>query len=145
MDGRSAGRSGALTVGKKPKRFTVAEADRSLPLVSRIAADIVRQYGRLECVQTQRKALPRRGDPAEASRLEREAAEIVEKLNGLMAELVDVGCHLKDLQAGLIDFPGRRDGGDVLLCWKLGEPRLAFWHDLPAGFTGRRPIDEACE
>ncbi len=145
MDGRSAARSGALTVGKKRERFTVAEADRTLPLVSRIAEDIVRQYGRLEGVQTQRKALPRRGDPAEASRLEQEATVIVDRLNGLMAELVAIGCKLKDLQAGLIDFPSRRNGSDILLCWKLGEPRLAYWHDPSAGFPGRRPIDEACE
>ncbi|MCP4250472.1 MAG: DUF2203 domain-containing protein [bacterium] len=145
MNGRSAARSGALTVGKKRTRFTVAEADRTLPLVGRIAADVVQQYDRLERVQAQRKALPRRGDPAEASRLEREATEVVDRLNGLLAELVDIGCQLKDLQAGLIDFPSRRNGNDILLCWKLGEPRLAYWHDPSAGFSGRRPIDEACE
>ncbi|MFQ5491799.1 MAG: DUF2203 domain-containing protein, partial [Phycisphaerae bacterium] len=76
---------------------------------------------------------------------EHEAAKVVDRLNELLAELAQIGAMVKDFEAGLVDFPGRRNGKDVLLCWKLGEEKLTHWHDLTAGFTGRRPLDEAVE
>ena len=60
----------------------------------------------------------------------------------LVAELADIGCELKDWETGLVDFPARMSGEEVLLCWKLGEPRVAYWHHVHAGFAGRSPISE---
>ncbi len=51
------------------------------------------------------------------------------------------GCLLKDLDIGLIDFPSLFRGEEVYLCWKLGEPEIAFWHGVSEGFRGRKPID----
>jgi hypothetical protein len=48
---------------------------------------------------------------------------------------------LKDLDAGLLDFPAVREGEDVLLCWHVGEPAVAYWHGLEEGFAGRKPVD----
>ena len=53
--------------------------------------------------------------------------------------------RLKNLEVGLVDFPGRRNSRQVMLCWKLGEPEVGYWHDTKGGFANRRPIDEACE
>ena len=64
-----------------------------------------------------------------------------ERLKALRQELAGVGCEPKDLVGGLVDFPARFEGRKVWLCWKLGEPRLAWWHELQDGFAGRRPID----
>lgn len=50
------------------------------------------------------------------------------------------GIILRDPDQGLIDFPSRRDGRRILLCWRLGEPAVAWWHELSAGFSGRRPL-----
>ncbi len=47
---------------------------------------------------------------------------------------------IKDIEQGLIDFPGIIDGQQVLLCWKEGEPEVAFWHTYQAGFAGRKPL-----
>ena len=47
---------------------------------------------------------------------------------------------LRDPETGLIDFPGERDGERVFLCWRLGEDRVGFWHDVRSGFLGRRPL-----
>ena len=47
---------------------------------------------------------------------------------------------MKDLDDGLVDFPARRGGEDVLLCWRLGEDAIEFWHGLDEGFSGRRPL-----
>jgi hypothetical protein len=50
------------------------------------------------------------------------------------------GIVLRDLDQGLIDFPAIRDGREVYLCWIDGEPDIAFWHDLDAGYAGRQPL-----
>lgn len=55
-------------------------------------------------------------------------------------KLEDMGCLIKDLEAGLIDFYHKLDGRDVLLCWRLGEKEIKFWHEIDTGFSGRNPI-----
>lgn len=47
---------------------------------------------------------------------------------------------IKDIEQGLVDFPAVIDGQPVLLCWKGGEPEVAFWHTLEGGFPGRKPL-----
>jgi hypothetical protein len=54
-----------------------------------------------------------------------------------------VGCVLKDWRTGLVDFPGVHHGRRVWFCWRLGEPTVAYWHDLDEGYAGRRPIEAA--
>jgi hypothetical protein len=66
-----------------------------------------------------------------ASRL-REAIEAIQRH----------GCVVKDLDIGLIDFPTYFRGAEVYLCWKLGEPGIAFWHGVDEGFRGRKPVDQ---
>ena len=61
--------------------------------------------------------------------------EAIEKVHSL-------GCQVKDLQTGLVDFPTLYDGEEVLLCWRLGESGIHFWHRLKDGFRGRQPIDD---
>jgi hypothetical protein len=70
---------------------------------------------------------------AEVERLARELARVVDELNTL-------GVEVKDLDEGLVDFPALRRGEPVLLCWKLGEPEVGYWHTLDDGFAGRRPL-----
>ena len=52
-----------------------------------------------------------------------------------------MACELKDIEQGLIDFRTEREGREVYLCWKLGEPDIRWWHELDAGFAGRRPLE----
>ena len=47
---------------------------------------------------------------------------------------------LRDIEQGLIDFPGTRDGKEVFLCWRMGEDAVNYWHDPDTGFAGRRPL-----
>lgn len=63
-----------------------------------------------------------------------------ERLESLMQELDSLGVQLKGIEEGLIDFPSERDGRVVLLCWRLGEETIAWWHEVDAGFRGRQPI-----
>jgi hypothetical protein len=64
-----------------------------------------------------------------------------EKLDDLVHAILDTGALIKDLNTGLLDFPALRKGQEVYLCWKLGEPRIDFWHEIEAGFAGRQPIE----
>ena len=130
--------------GAKAKWFTVADANRALPLVSRVARDVAATYARLEELRRQRQA-PVGADRQTAEECERQARRAAERLDEFAGELGELGVQLKNLELGLVDFPGRRNGRRIMLCWKLGEPQVRFWHDAGAGFADRRPIDEACE
>ena len=137
--------SAAPAVGVRRRWFTVEQANRALPLVGRIAGDVVAQHEELGRLQKARSALGQTGPREQIEPIEQRAGEVVARLNDLIDELGRIGCDLKDLQSGLVDFPGRRNGKGILLCWKPGERRVEYWHEANAGFAGRRPVDEACE
>jgi len=54
--------------------------------------------------------------------------------------LHEIGCELKDMSIGLVDFPTLRNGREALLCWKYDEPEVLFWHDLQSGYSGRKRL-----
>ena len=83
---------------------------------------------------------PGPGSEHAAAQARLEAA--MHQLEDYVDELSEVGCDLKDYQTGLIDFIGRHQGRDICLCWKLGEERINFWHELDAGYRGRQPVAE---
>lgn len=119
----------------RPKRrFSLEQANRSLPLVRRVVADIVRMNGEVsqakQDVQHQPNAAP----------IQARLDQAINRLEDYEDELAEIGCELKDPQTGLIDFIGRHQGRDVYLCWRLGEERITHWHELEAGFAGRQPI-----
>jgi hypothetical protein len=72
-----------------------------------------------------------------------QSAEYWEALNVLRVEvesLSEQGIVLRDPETGLIDFPSRRDGRDMFLCWRLGEDRVGYWHGPESGFANRQPL-----
>ncbi|HET8540176.1 MAG TPA: DUF2203 domain-containing protein [Anaeromyxobacter sp.] len=79
------------------------------------------------------------GREAEAARLRALAAEITEAVERVNA----LGCLVKDVDAGLVDFYALQDGDPVFLCWQFGEPAISTWHGLEEGFAGRKPIQGA--
>jgi hypothetical protein len=139
---RSVATAGRNNAGGANAEFTVDRANRALILVRKIVADIVTRYSELVQFRAQRDRLIQ-----QAAREERIAevgghvAGCVEDLNLLNRELLAAGCVLKDWRTGLVDFPGLYRGRRVWLCWRLGEPTVAFWHELHEGYAGRRPID----
>ena len=58
----------------------------------------------------------------------------------LMKRIRSHGCLIKDINSGLVDFLSIRNGREVYLCWKYGEPRVEYFHELHSGFAGRQPI-----
>jgi hypothetical protein len=135
--------SSRVSVTARPRRktFSVQEANCALPLVRRIVTDVVEQYGQLQRLARRRE---RRGSRAgeDLIELEDKIHNTRDRLRELVDELAGIGVELKDLEAGLLDFPAKVDGRDIYLCWKLGESAVGYWHDCSAGFAGRRPISE---
>jgi len=72
-------------------------------------------------------------------RAEREKA--MKEATDTVAEIDEIGVQVKDLEQGLLDFPCVMEGQTVLLCWKLGEEEIGFWHTPEEGFAGRKPLD----
>jgi hypothetical protein len=124
--------------------FTVDHANRTLPLVRRIVEDIVREHRRWQegiveldlLVSGVRADLP----DLRAAALEKEVQAIAREIDVFQGELEVLGIQLKDRRIGLIDFPSELDGRRVLLCWRLGEPSVQFWHDENAGYASRQPL-----
>src|SRR6266446_1823713 len=71
---------------------------------------------------------------------QRDLARHIQALQAFVNELAVFGCELKDADSGLIDFLSLRNGREIYLCWRLGEERINFWHDLHTGFAGRQPL-----
>jgi hypothetical protein len=77
---------------------------------------------------------------AEVAELREVLQEAHASLRELLAELEELGVQVKDMDRGLLDFPATVEGQDALLCWHVGEGRIAFWHSPEDGFAGRRPL-----
>ncbi len=127
--------------------FTPAEANELLPTVRPLVEQMV-AHRRALAVATVRHARiatkiagngggvrPHEVDDLQAA-IDEEAAEIVR----CVAELQELGVLVKDLDEGLVDFPALRGSEEVLLCWRLGEDEVGFWHSLEDGFAGRKPL-----
>jgi hypothetical protein len=124
--------------------WTVERANRALPLVRRIADDLVRTHAlwrelveRYEIAAS--RSLATDPDP-EAEQLQRELQRAAEEIEGFVSELTELGVECKSLETALLDFPAERDGRPVYLCWQRGEVTVSHWHELDSGFAGRQPL-----
>jgi len=127
------------------KYFTLAEANRTLPLVKRIVSDIVALHpqwrdlvSKYELVAAQAK--PEWGESPDQVALRTQINDVAREIDQYLAELEQIGCVFKGFEQGLIDFYGKLDGRDIFWCWKQGEDRIEHWHELDAGYAGRQPI-----
>ncbi len=124
--------------------FTVEHANRTLPLVRKIVEDVVQQHRRwreaileLDLVASSLRA----DDPGDrATTLERAVQALAREIDGYKREIEDLGIQLKDPRLGLVDFPSEMGGRTVLLCWRLGEPEVQYWHEVDSGYAGRQPL-----
>lgn len=131
--------------------FSVESANQTLPLVRAIVSDIVELYPevndrteRLARITRGRPKDPRPDDPysEELEQIRQDLERDVERLQGFIDELHELGVEFKDPTMGLVDFPAKHDGKEVCLCWKLGEPSVDFWHTVESGFQGRKRISD---
>jgi hypothetical protein len=139
-----------------PRRyFSVAEVEGLIPTLEAIFMQVLQLRAAL---RLQEQALERAGVRLSRQVLDDESSGARERpevrrpkalfrayyqvLAEELARVTALGGEVKDLDTGLVDFPGRRGEEDILLCWKLGEKAIGFWHTAESGFAGRRPIDD---
>jgi hypothetical protein len=130
--------------------FTLEEAERLIPEVERAMRDALRlraenasAEGQLE--KTARDIFYTGGMQVDRGRLltiKQRQDQTALELKAKLEEIELIGCLVKDLDIGLIDFPTIYRGQEVYLCWKFGETGIGFWHGVTEGFRGRKPIDE---
>jgi hypothetical protein len=130
-----------------PKYFTLAEANRTLPLVKRIVADLVSLHPQWRDLVSKYEvvaagARPDWGESTEQLALRGRIEEIARQINGYLEELTQIGCVFKGFDLGLVDFYGKLEGREIFWCWKQGEARIEHWHEIEAGYAGRQPIPE---
>ncbi len=118
--------------------YQVAEANAQI-------AELTTLFERVLELRTQLKRLV----PGEGGGRKQPAVEdrhavraLMETLNDTTDEIAALGCVIKDVEIGLVDWPARHDGRDIWLCWRYGERTVEFWHDADAGYAGRRPVAE---
>lgn len=131
-----------------PRFYTVEEANSLIPELTRLLRGMQAEERQLAMLRerTSSVAEKTRGNghhnPDEDVALSQAVKNVEEALRLAVSKLAEWEIEVKDLQRGLVDFPARREGRTVLLCWQLGEPEVAFWHETTTGFAGREPIDD---
>jgi hypothetical protein len=113
--------------------FTPTTARRTLGRIRRTAERLHRIYQELEL----RRPLEINSD----ERVEPLYFGMVDRLVRGLDELVGEGVLVTDLKHGMLDFPALLAGRPVMLCWRVGEPGVLFWHEPDQGFDRRR-VDE---
>jgi hypothetical protein len=127
--------------------FTADEANELLPVVRAIAQQMVERRRALAVASVRHARIAAKiagngggVDPHEIDRLQATVEAEAQAVADAVEELQRLGLQVKDLDEGLVDFPALRGDEEVLLCWRLGEPEVAFWHTVSDGFAGRRPL-----
>jgi hypothetical protein len=131
------------------KTFTLDEAQSLLPIVEALLNRAIEAKEALVGLEGEQQELLRRIFLSGGLFLDRAAvkkrritmAALLQRAKDSLQEIDAIGVQVKDLDTGLLDFPCVIEGETVLLCWKRGEPRIAFWHGMEDGFRGRQPID----
>jgi hypothetical protein len=127
--------------------FTVDQANACLPLVRSIVADMVQlaremleRRQRLDSLSLGRDTSRSDLYSEELLHIEEELEKDTHRLRGFVDELLELGVEPKGAAEGLVDFPHLMDGRLVYLCWKYNEREVLYWHEIDAGFAGRRPL-----
>jgi len=113
--------------------FSPAEAAGTLPLIKHIVNDILNLSHEIRTLATML------GEDAPGHP---QLQDMLDEIQGYFAEMEEIGCFYKDwgFSIGLVDFPAIIDGQEVFLCWRSDEPEISYYHEIEAGFAGRKPI-----
>jgi hypothetical protein len=132
----------SLTTQEAPqgekRYFTLASANRAVTYVARVVEDVAEAYSQI--VELRRR-IEHAGPDQFSPRLEADYDSAMDRLGSCIDELHAVGVELKDFEQGLVDFPALHQEREIHLCWKRGEKKITYWHELEAGFAGRQSVD----
>jgi hypothetical protein len=131
--------------------YTVQQANDRLPELTRLLLHLQEEGRKLAEAHGEQLALRQKirgnGHNVEERQatLNKMEAPIEESLRQGIEQLAAWGIQVKDLERGLVDFPALREERTVFLCWELGEPEVAFWHETTTGYASRQPVDDKFE
>jgi hypothetical protein len=133
------------------KYFSRREAEEILPLVGTCLGEALEHKKKIEELdevlsRAAAKIMMLGGsvpDLGELSGKRTQREGLVADLQKAITQIQEMGCLVKDLDMGLVDFPSLRDGEEVYLCWKFGEKGIRFYHGIDEGFAGRKPLDDS--
>ena len=133
-----------------PRFFTLDQARLALPGVERMIREAMTLKTACDDVETRLRDITRSIMMSGGRQIDREAVlqlktrreTSLDSLKQIIEKVHETGCLIKDLDAGLLDFPTLYRGREVYLCWKAGEEGIAFWHGVDEGFRGRKAIDQ---
>jgi hypothetical protein len=120
--------------------FTVEEANALLPMLREILDDIALLHDALREKAPHMEPILKAAMANGGGRVGSEYGVEAYNLYLAVERIGQLGVVLKDLDMGLLDFPHEREGRVVFLCWHPPEERVAYWHDLDAGYAGRQPL-----
>jgi hypothetical protein len=132
-----------------PRRFTRQEAEDMLPYLAPLLfklRNLKEKHDRLQEEAADISARMRGNGHGLGDDLRKAQAELQNtgvQINELAERINGMGCELKDMDMGLIDFRAMVNGREAYLCWKLGEEHVTYWHELDTGFASRRPLEGA--
>lgn len=119
------------------KVYSTQEANDLLPYLAPTLTELSDKFIRASDMRAEvAREAAENGGSSKRAKLQKTQARIAE----LLARLAEWEIELRDIEAGLIDFPAIVDGARVWLCWKMGEDRVAYWHPTTSGFADRRPL-----
>lgn len=126
------------------RTFTVAEANALLPRLQPLLEELAAKRREAAASEEDVRRATRRAGQNGGSERAGEGLQAVEayarRAERLRQELDELGIILRDAARGLVDFPARRNGRPIFLCWQLGEPEIGWWHPVESGFAGRQPL-----
>lgn len=132
-----------------PRFFTLRQAEHCLPEVDRLLRSLIELKDEYESSEGELGRIAQRITLAGGMVPPRERIAdlrgrkdtVARSVKSKLERMQEIGCQLKDIDAGLVDFPTLYRDKEVYLCWKLGESGIGFWHEIEDGYGGRQPID----
>ncbi len=121
--------------------FTVEEADQLLVELIPLVEEMITAKDNLLALQPELQETLELAVNNGNSRVTTAALGAMQTLKDVLGRIHAHGVEVKDVNRGLLDFPSKRDGKTVYLCWVYGETSIGYWHTLEAGFAGRRALD----
>jgi hypothetical protein len=129
------------------REFTLEEANAAVAELRPVVQRMVEHARKLAAAQREQRQLVTRiagngGDmqPSELGELAEAIQREADAIGACAQEIEMAGAQIKSLDEGLLDFPSRRGDEPILLCWKLGEDDIGYWHGVDEGFAGRQPL-----
>jgi hypothetical protein len=124
-----------------PNYYTPGEANELLTVVRPMVEEMMQVGERIRLRQPEMWAMAEKAAGNGGSQTLSELLPEFDRLYTLLHRLQDLGVEVKDVATGLVDFRCLHEGREVYLCWKYGEDSIRFWHEIEAGFQGRKAID----